>query len=173
MGKKMDIKWSYYLIALVYILVILLKCINNGIASQFKNEHQGVIRLVVLKRDFFTTVSVICAATAIFINTAALSGGKSINIPSILVTLLVIGFTLINSVIYLFVAPNEEKILLTGYQLERGEIENVKVKERRGFSSYDITFTKEIDSYNYAKLTVFGKARNELKTTILKLVKED
>lgn len=173
MSKDMDIKWSYYLIALIYILVMILKLINSTLTLRFKKQNESTIKLVAVKRDFFTTVSIICIFTTIFINAAALNGGKSINAPSILITLLVVGFTLMNSFIHIFVAQKEETILLLGYSLKKGEIETIKQKERKGFTSYDITFTKEIDSYNYAKLMVFGKERNQLKATLLKLVKEN
>ncbi len=169
----MDIKWSYYLIALIYILVGILKLINSTLATEFKKQNQDSIKFLAIKRDFFTTVSFVCIVAALFINSSALIGGKPINKASILITVLVVGFTILNSVLNIFLSQENATILLLGYSLEKGEVEKVKAKERKMFTSYDITFTKEIDSYNYTKLIVFGKERSKLKATILQLVKED
>jgi hypothetical protein len=168
----MDIKWSYYLIGVIYILVAILKIINTTKAQQFKKQNHQVIKLLAIKRDFFTTVSVICIIVTFFINIAALMGQKPINKASILITLLVVGFTFINSVLNIFLSQENEILLLLGYELKKGEIEHFKAKERKLFTSYDMTFSKEIDSYNYAKLLVFGKYREELSRTIKNLIKE-
>ncbi|MDF2614955.1 MAG: hypothetical protein K0S71_2741 [Clostridia bacterium] len=168
----MDIKWSYYLIGIIYILVCMLRVINNTKTEAFKKQNNDSIKLLVIKKDFFTTVSFICIVVTLFINIAALKGGKPINKASILITLLVIGFTIINSVLNILLSNENEKILLSGYELEKGEIETFKLKERKGFTSYDITFTKEIDSYNYAKLLVFGKNREQFKNVIQNLTKD-
>lgn len=166
----MDIKWSYYLIGVIYILVIILKIINTTKVQQFKKENNQAMKLLTIKKDFFTTVSLICIIVTFFINTAALMGEKPINKPSILITLLVIGFTFINSVLNIFLSQENEIVLLLGYELKKGEIEHLKVKERKLFTSYDMTFSKEIDSYNYAKLLVFGKQREALTQTDRKSV---
>jgi len=168
----MDIKWSYYLIGIIYILVCILRIINSSRARVFKNQNKDSIKLIAIKKDFFTTVTFICMVVTFFINVAALKGGKPLNEASILITLMVIGFTLINSFLSILLSGEKEKIFLSGYQLEKGEIEAFKVKERAGFTSYDITFTKEIDSYNYTKLLVFGKDREQFKSIIQKLIKD-
>lgn len=168
----MDIKWSYYLIGIIYILVCILRIINSSRTRIFKKQNKNSIKLMAIKKDFFTTVSGICIVATLFINAAALKGGKPLNKASILITLLVIGFTLINSFLSILLSGEDEKLLLLGYQLEKGEIETFKAKERKGFTSYDITFTKEIDSYNYTKLLVFGKEREQFKKVIQKLTKD-
>jgi hypothetical protein len=150
----------------------MLRVINNTKTEAFKKQNNDSIKLLVIKKDFFTTVSFICIVVTLFINIAALKGGKPINKASILITLLVIGFTIINSVLNILLSNENEKILLSGYELEKGEIETFKLKERKGFTSYDITFTKEIDSYNYAKLLVFGKNREQFKNVIQNLTKD-
>ncbi|WP_054743022.1 hypothetical protein [Cellulosilyticum ruminicola] len=67
----MDIKWSYYLIALIYVLVLVLRCINMQKAAQFKKEHGTLLKFFTIKKDFFTTVAIICSIVAIGINGAA------------------------------------------------------------------------------------------------------
>ncbi|WP_069997114.1 hypothetical protein [Cellulosilyticum sp. I15G10I2] len=169
----MDIKWSYYLIVLIYILVSILKVINNTLAVDFKKLNKNTIQLTAIKKDFFTTVSCICIVVTIFINSAALLGGKTINKASILITLLVVGFTILNSYLKLFISPENESILLLGYLLKKDDVETIRTKERKGYTSFDITFTKEIDSYNYIKLLVFGENRKKFEEILTKLIKEN
>jgi hypothetical protein len=169
----MDIKWSYYLIGIIYILVCVLRVINATKAITFKKQNKDSVKVVAIKKDFFTTVSLICIVMTLFINVAALSGGKPINKASIFITFLVIGFTLINSVFNILLSGEKERVLILGYELAKGELENCKLKERKGFTSYDITFNREIDSYNYTKLLIFGKERDKFKNIIQKLVKEN
>lgn len=169
----MDIKWAYYLIALIYILVSLLRVINSTISKQFQKENEDSIKVFAIKKDFFLTVSCICILATCFINGSALVGGKPINQASILITVLVIGFTVLNSCLNIYASKEKETVLLLGYLLEQGEIEGLKIKERKKFAFYDITFTKEIDSYNYTKLILIGKNRNEFQTIIKKLAKEN
>ena len=169
----MDIKWSYCLIGVIYILVAILKMINAMKTREFKDGKRKIIKLLVIKRDFFTTVSIICIFVTIFINGAAFKGGKPLNKASILITFLVIGFTLLNRILHIFVAEEEKELLFLGYALQKGDVESCKFKERKHFTSYDITFVKEIDSYNYTKLLVFGNEREKLKEVIQGLIKEN
>ncbi len=170
---KMDIKWSYYLIALIYVLVLVLRCINMQKAAQFKKERGTVLKFFTIKKDFFTTVAIICSIVAIGINGAALIGGKALNANSIIITLLVIGFTAVNSFTSILLDEESKSVLFYGYTIEEGEVESLKVKEKSNRTIYDITFTKEIDSYNYAKLIVYGNERAKLKEAFNSFVKKE
>nr|WP_302596006.1 hypothetical protein [uncultured Cellulosilyticum sp.] len=169
----MDIKWSYYLIALIYVLVIVLRLINMGKATKFKEEHVSHLKFFTIKKDFFTTVTIICIVVTVAINGAALIGGKNLNMNSIIITLLVIGFTLINSFTSILLDEEGNKALFYGYTIEEGEIESLKAKEKSKKTIYDITFTKEVDSYNYAKLIVYGSNREKLKAAFEGFVKKE
>ncbi len=158
----MNIKWSYYLIGLIYILVIVLKVINKNKSQAFKSQYPDAIQILTLKRDFFTTVSLCCIFATLFINGAALWGGKPLNGSSIFITLMVLGFTYFNSIAYILFSVEQNKALLFGYELEPEEIEKYKVKEHKHVCFYEMTFTKEIDSYNYIKLLAFGEDSNKL-----------
>ena len=158
----MNIKWSYYLIGLIYILVIVLKVINKNKSQAFKEQYPEAIKILILKRDFFTTVSLCCIIATLFINGAALCGGKALNISSLLVTVLVLGFTYFNSLSYILLSVEQNKACLFGYELIPEEIENHKVKSHKKMSFYEMTFNKEIDSYNYVKLIAFGENKDKL-----------
>ena len=166
----MDIKWSYYLIAVIYILVIVLRLINTTRVTKFKQTHQDCIKVFSIKKDFFTTVSVICILATLAINIAALCGGRPVNITSMLVTLLVIGFTIINSFSNIMVSEEAKEILFCGYTLNKGDIENVKVKTQKVRYVFNVNFNKEVDSYNYAKILAFGANKEVLKRMLNELV---
>ena len=168
----MDIKWSYYLVMLIYVLVIVLRLINQSKTSHFQKEHTHVLKFFTIKKDFFTTVTIICTIVTLLINTAALVGGKALNTNSIIITLLVIGFTIINSFSSILLDESDKIAMFYGYTLEEGEIEALKSKEKANRTIYDITFTKEIDSYNYAKIIVFGKERQKLKEALNSFIKK-
>ncbi|PHV71952.1 hypothetical protein CS063_00300 [Sporanaerobium hydrogeniformans] len=158
----MDIKWSYYLIGLIYILVIVLKMINNSKSKTFKEQYPKAIKILILKRDFFTTVSLCCTVGTLFINGAALWGNKPFNTSSLLITFLVLGFTYFNSVSTLFIDEEAHKAFLIGYELCPEEIESHKVKVKKNMNFYEMNFTKEIDSYNYIKFISFGQNKNKI-----------
>lgn len=166
----MDIKWSYYLIAVIYILVIVLRLINNTRVSKFKADHQDCIQVFAIKKDFFTTVSVICILVTLAINIAALCGSRPLNTNSMVVTVLVIGFTVINSFSNIILSEASKEMLFCGYTLAKGDIENVKVKTHNVRYAFSINFNKEIDSYNYAKIVAFGANKEALKNMLNELV---
>lgn len=168
----MDIKWSYYLIAFIYILVSILKVINSKLMDTFLKQNPCSIKLLALKKDFFTTVSISCIIITVFINIAAVIGNKPINKTTILITMLVVGFTYLNSCFYILLPKDKQQIFILGYLLQKGEIDHFKVKERKILTSYDITFTKEIDSYNYMKVYIFGENRHAFYQLMQELLKK-
>ncbi len=162
----MDIKWSYYLIVIIYVLVIILRLANSLSTQRYKKQHNDYKAVFSIKKDFFTTVSMACLVTTIAINIAALLGGRPINKDSIIITLLVMGFTLINSCYMVFFSETSTSVCWLGYELNSGEIEDLKIKEGRIKTTLSMTLTKEIDSYNYAKLVVFGLNKKALEDTL-------
>ena len=168
----MDIKWSYYLIAIIYVLVIALRLMNTISARRFKNQYKDCKSIFSIKKDFFTTVSTACIVTTIAINGAAIIGGRPINKDSILITILVIGFTIINSFYSVFFTEEASRISYLGYQVKQGDIEELKIKEGRLKTTVTMTLTKEIDSYNYTKLMIFGNNKKDLEGILTRLKSE-
>lgn len=165
----MDIRWSYCLIGIIYVLVLGLRAVNFIRRKQFEKEHTDSIQVFSIKKDFFTTVSIICTVVTLGINGAALIGGKPINLSSIIVTLLVIGFTVINSFTYILFSEQAGQVVFLGYTLRQGDIESLKIKERSKRITFNMTFSKDIDGYNYTKVMIFGKNRKAFKELIKKL----
>lgn len=160
----MNIKWSYYLIMGIYVLLIVLRIINYLNEQRYKKENSSYQKVFSIKKDFFTTVALICILVTLAINGAAVIGGKSINIDSIIVTLLVIGFTVINSFTFILFSEETATVCLLGYTLKAGDLTQVKVKEGKNKDTLALTFNREIESYNYAKLWVYGSCKRELIT---------
>ena len=168
----MNITWSYYLIAGIYILLIILRGINCLNETAYKKENSHYRKAFSIKKDFFTTVAVICIIVTIGINIAALIGGKPLNTSSMLVTVLVIGFTILNSFTFIFFSEEEQNICFLGYTLTKGDISSLKAKESRGKYTLNLNFNREIESYNYAKLWVFGENKKALTEVFEKIVAE-
>lgn len=158
----MNIRWSYYLIAGIYILLIALRGINYVNEKAYKKENSHYQKAFSIKKDFFTTVAGICIIVTLAINIAALIGGKALNTSSIIITLLVIGFTILNSFTVVLFSKEEQNICLLGYPLTGSDIESVKVKQGKTSYKLNLTFNKEIESYNYTTLLVFGENKEAL-----------
>ncbi|MEE1072127.1 MAG: hypothetical protein U0L26_07030 [Cellulosilyticum sp.] len=166
----MNIRWCYYLIAGIYMLLIILRGINYLNETAYKKENLHYRKVFSIKKDFFTTVAVICMGVTIAINIAALVGGKALNTSSILVTILVIGLTLLNSFTFILFSEEEENICLLGYTLLKGDITDLKVKKGKNQYRLNLNFNKEVESYNYAKILIFGANKEALTGVLEKLV---
>ena len=147
----MDIKWSYYLIAIIYILVCVLRFLNMYLQSDYKKSATDVKRVFTIKRDFFTTVAAACIIVTVAINVAAAIGGRPLNTSSMVITLLVIGFTLLNSCYSIMFSIADQSVSWIGYELKKGDIEKLRIKEGKSKDTVNVNFTKDIDSYNYAR----------------------
>ena len=167
----MNIKWSYYLIAGIYILLIALRGINVLNETVYKKENLHYEKVFSIKKDFFTTVALICIIVTLGINCAAIIGGKSINCSTIIVTILVIGFTILNS--FTTIIFSEKNICFLGYTLVAGDVQKVQTKLGARSNTLKITFNRDIESYNYTKIIIFGKNKDELTRVFEQLVKSN
>lgn len=167
----MNIKWSYYLIAGIYILLIALRGINVLNETVYKKENSQYRKVFSIKKDFFTTVALICIIVTLGINCAAIIGGKSINCSTIIVTILVIGFTILNS--FTTIIFSEKNICFLGYTLVAGDVQKVQTKLGARSNTLKITFNRDIESYNYTKIIIFGKNKDELTRVFEQLVKSN
>lgn len=169
----MNIKWSYYLIAGIYILLIALRGINALNETVYKKENSQYEKAFSIKKDFFTTVALICIIVTLGINCAALIGGKSINGSTIIVTLLVIGFTILNSFTNIIFSEDHKNVCFLGYTLVAEDIEKIQVREGKHANTLKITFYRDIESYNYTKVVIFGKNKDKLTQVFRQLVKNN
>ena len=171
----MNIKWAYYLIAGIYVLLVILRGINYLNEAAYKKENTNYNTVFSIKKDFFTTVTLICIVVTLAINTAALAGGKSLNTSSMVITLLVIGFTILNSFNVILFSEEAGTVCLLGYTLVKGDLESLKKKTGKNKEVLNMTFNREIESYNYAKIVVFGEKKQALSGLLEKMVqtKED
>lgn len=165
----MNIRWAYYLIVAIYILLIVLRGINYLNEAKYKKENTNYGKVFSLKKDFFTMVTFICILVTLGINIAALIGDQPINTSSILITILVIGFTVLNSVTYILYSVENKSICFLGYTLKDNDIESLKVKSGKKHVTLNLTFTREIESYNYTKVLLFGKEKETLTKMLEKM----
>lgn len=154
---QVNVKWAYCLIAVIYIMLIILKAINYKNLQAYRKSHPELFKVFSIKKDFFTTVSIVCILVTLAINSAALLGGRPLNISSMIVTCFVIGFTIINSFGAIYYTPSESSVFLLGYELDDIVIQSMKYKKRKNSYVLNLTFERDIDGYNYVKFVVYGK----------------
>lgn len=171
MKIQLDITWCYYLIAIIYVLVIALKAINYVNKIKYIKDNMGCKKIFIIKKDFFSTVAISCFIGAVLINGALLYSRGIVNKDSIIITLLIIGFTLINSLCTLYYNLENSTICLLGYTLENGDIKKIKSKDKKLAITMNITLNRTIESYDYVKFRMFGANRNEVKALFNSLIK--
>ena len=166
----MDVKWSYCLIAGIYMLLIVLRVINHLNQAIYRKENADVQYVFSIKKDFFTVVTSICIAVTIGINGAALIGGQALNTSSMIISILVIGLMLLNSFTFILYSETTKTICFLGYILQKGDVECLKIKQGKKKNVLNLTFTKEIESYNYAKVLVFGNQKESLTRLLSEMI---
>ena len=159
----MDIKWTYYFIVVMYLMLIALKAINYIKETQFlKSQSKKPISILVIKKDFFTSVTLVCILFTLIINSLAISGGRPINIHTLIVTGLMIGLTFINSYTKILLVP-EEVVFMLGETIKQTDIDKMTIKSGKILTRYKLILSKEIDTYSWISMSAFGKNKDELK----------
>ncbi len=159
----MDIKWTYYFIVVMYLMLIALKAINYIKETQFlKSQSKKPISILVIKKDFFTSVTLVCILFTLIINSLAISGGRPINIHTLIVTGLMIGLTFINSYTKILLVP-EEVVFMLGETIKQTDIDKMTIKSGKILTRYKLILSKEIDTYSWISMSAFGKNKDKLK----------
>lgn len=159
----MDIKWTYYFIIVMYLMLIALRAINYIKEQEFiKSQSEKPISITVIKKDFFTSVTLVCILFTLIINCLAISGGRPVNIHTIIVTALMIGLTFINSFTRILLIP-EEVVFVLGETIKQEDIDKINVKSGKLLTRYKLMLNKEVDTYNWININAFGKNKDELK----------
>ncbi|MHC1750215.1 MAG: hypothetical protein AB9856_18255 [Cellulosilyticaceae bacterium] len=143
----MDMKWTYLLAVIIYGVLFAIKMINKKISYDFtKGLVKQPIAMKGFKKDFYSSVAIICIVISIGINVATTLTGHGINIDSIIVTILVMGMAFISGMTHIFV--NEEKeMCIAGYILKKGDIKSFKEKGSRKLTQ-EIIFAEPIGGYD-------------------------
>ena len=159
----MDIRWTYFFIVIMYLLLITLKVINYVKEKEFiKGQEAEPITIPIVKKDTFTTVTIVCILFTLIINTLAVRGGRPINIHTLIVTVLMIGITILNSFTKILLIP-EKVVFMLGETIQEEDINKIKVKSGKLSTRYKLMLNKEIDTYTNIKISAFGKNRDKLK----------
>lgn len=160
----MDIKWTYYFIIAMYCMLITLRAINSVKEQEFiKNQSQKPIIITIIKKDFFTSVTLACILFTLIINCLAISGGRPVNIHTIIVTALMIGLTFLNSFTRILLIP-KEAVFVLGETIKQEDIDKISVKSGKLLTRYKLMLNKEVDTYNWISIKAFGKNKDELKS---------
>lgn len=142
----MDLKWSYYLIVIIYFILIALEVLNKKKAQEFKKNHEKVQQYKAYKKDFFTTVAKICLVLSVIINGLCLYGGNALNWNSLIITVAIIGMALITSNIQILVSE-EGEFNIGGLDLNATDIKDFETKKRKNRTKNSIVFQDTINGY--------------------------
>lgn len=154
----MEIIWSYVLIAVITLVLITIRLLNNKIVDGFMKEHEAAQKYVIFKKDFFFTVAKVCVVCTILINGLMLYGHQRINGQSILLTCLILAMCLISCIS--FVAIDENKAFnIAGYAVDEEAIKDIQIKEHKNRLSCTVLFKEEINGYQGMEFCVFGQKR--------------
>lgn len=154
----MEIIWSYVLIAIITLVLITIRMLNNKIVNDFLKEHETAEKYVIFKKDFFFTVAKICVVCTILINGLTLYGHQRMNTQSIVLTFLIIGMCLISCMS--FVAVDENKAFnIAGYLVEEDAIKDIQIKEHKNRLTCKVLFKEEINGYQGMEFCIFGQKR--------------
>lgn len=155
----MDIKWSYYLIIILYVIIFLLKYLNKHQHQIFRKTHENVGVYKVHKRDFFYTIAVMCTLITLFINGAALLAGKPLVISAFIITLLIIGMAYLTGRIELLTTENG-LILIDGTTIQSDHVKEVVIKNKKAKTHYEILFQEPINGYEGITFDISGNKQS-------------
>lgn len=156
----MDIIWSYCLVGVITLVLLIIRTINSRLLKNFMEQYPTGKKYMVFKKDFFYTVARIAVVCTIIINGMTLYGHGRLNIPSIIMTILLIIMCILSGIS--FIAINEKKHFnIAGYNIEEDNIKDIKIKEGKKRLTCTILFNEEMNGYQGMEFYLFGKNRHE------------
>ena len=142
----MDIIWSYCLVGVITLVLIIIRLINNNLLKKFMEEYPKGKKYVVFKKDFFFTVARIAVICTLVINAMTLYGHNRLNVPSIIMAILLIIMCLLSGIS--FIAIHEKKHFnIAGYNIEDENIKDIRIKEGKKKLTCTILFNEEMNGY--------------------------
>ncbi len=163
---NMSLQWVYYIILAVCGLVIVLRLMNFISTSKFKKTYPNSQKVLTIKHDFFTTVTTCCILVTAFINGAAILTSHDMNYDSILITILMILVTMLNSIYTIYFVPKGNNLSYLGYSISSEEIEDIQIKRSIFGTTLTMNLTKDVDSYSYVKMSLIGSKKQLLNDTL-------
>lgn len=154
----MDIIWSYCLVGIITIVLLIIRTINSKILKDFMKQYPTGKKYMVFKKDFFYTVARIALICTIIINGMTLYGHSRFNIPSIIMTILLIIMCILSGISFIAIDENKH-FNIAGYNIEEENIKDIKIKEGKNKLTCMILFNEEMNGYQGMEFYLFGKNR--------------
>ncbi|OOB78882.1 MAG: hypothetical protein ATN34_04755 [Epulopiscium sp. Nele67-Bin002] len=131
----MELKWSYVLLGVLYVIVAVTKMIIYKLEEDIKKEYT-VEAFPIFRKDFLYLVALGCLVTAIIISIVTVVFGTPYNIHGPILTLLLVALAIANSTSHIMVLESGS-VIVCGEEIERGRIEKIKTTEVYfGFSKH-------------------------------------
>ncbi|OON95666.1 MAG: hypothetical protein ATN36_07690 [Epulopiscium sp. Nele67-Bin005] len=151
----MEVAWSYNLIKLLYVILIVAKILNIYIIKNIENNHD-VKKFNIYKKDFAVLIAFGCLVCAIIINIMIFVGGTPFNQDIVVITVLMLGIAFLSS--RSSVLMGEQTYLnVGGYTVEPQLIKNVDSKKRGFYTIFTLNYAEEIHGYKKQVLYYTGQ----------------
>lgn len=161
----MDIVWSYCLIGIITLVLLIIRIINSKLLERFMQTYPTCKKYIIFKKDFFYTIARLATVCTIIINSMTLYGHSRLNGSSIIMTLFLVIMCMLSGIS--FIAIDEEKHFnIGGYTIEEDHIKDIKIKEGKKRLTCTILFKEEMNGYQGMEFYIIGKKMKEFITQI-------
>ena len=143
----MDLKWSYYLIGILYIILLSLKILNNSEYKKFQKNYGDTQQYKAYKSDFFTLIGWICTLITLIINIMTFVSKGQFVVSSIIVTILILGMAFMARSIKLL-TTSEGFLYIDGNIIDGQKIKEVVIKQKNSRVFYHILYHEPINGYD-------------------------
>ncbi len=166
----MEIRLSYSLIFILYILVLITKSIELAFAKNYIQNNVQSKEFRIYKKDFIYVVASVSFVGIIIITALTLWGGTPYNLNGPIITLLLIVLAMISGTTKILVA-NVNHFIINGENIVNEKIIKVKTSKKFVFTQYIIYSDKEDD--NTITYEFYVSNKNEELNNLLNEFKEN
>ncbi|OOO00536.1 MAG: hypothetical protein ATN35_06870 [Epulopiscium sp. Nele67-Bin004] len=166
----MEIRLSYSLIFMLYILVIITKSIELAFAKNYIQNNEQAKEFRIYRKDFIYVVASVSFVGIIIITALTLWGGTPYNYNGPIITLLLVVLAIVSGTTKILVA-NVDHYIINGENIVNEKIIKVKASKKFLYTQYVIYADKEDN--NTITYEFYVSNKNEELNTLLNKVKEN
>lgn len=124
-GYTMEIKWTYIIIAVLYVLIFIIKAMIGELNKKYK-EEMNAVEVRVFKKDFLTIVAVCAFVGMLIITILTTIGGMPFNINAFVIAILLVILSIISGFSKVLVIDQKAYVLM-GEKIGEEDIKEIVV----------------------------------------------
>ncbi|ONI44175.1 hypothetical protein AN641_08000 [Candidatus Epulonipiscioides gigas] len=124
----MDIKWTYVIIGILYIIIFLTKFLVNSINTNFK-KLDNVMEVSVFKKDFLTIIAIYSFVGMIIITILTTIGDMPFNINAFVISILLVILSIISGFSKILIL--EDSYVLLGEKITQQNIKQIIIEDKK------------------------------------------